>query len=340
MKDSVKMCVGIAVSTALIIANTALVLAADMPMWLFWTILAVSVVPILIPLTTFDGTRAYISDGRLFVKAPFVDLDIPVSSIQAVELRTDFDAGLRIYGYGGIRRGSGDFTNGEFGSYVYAGDSRSPYTIVIRYDWKKIAAFNTADPNTTLALHSELTELTGKGEGVVTSVLNPADTARRHRRLKMTMYGVVAVCIATVVAIVLIMMVSGHVNVDMDDNRVSIDAPMMHEDILFSDISYVELRDDVDYGIRTGGYGGLDISSGKFRNDEFGDYRLAVHNDVGACVVLHLNDGDVVVFNLENTDATERFYYDLTESMGNPGTVEGECVAIPPAPVVQTTHCL
>lgn len=334
MKDGVKIGVGITVSTALIIADTALLLMTDMPMWLFWTILVASVIPILIPITTFEGTRAYISDGRLFVKAPFVDLDIPVSSIQAVELRTDFDAGLRIYGYGGIRRGSGDFTNGEFGSYFYAGDSRSPYTIVIRYDWKKIAAFNTANPNTTLALRSDLTELTGRGEGVVTSALDSTDMARRHRRLKMTMYGVVAICIAVVVAIVLIIMVSGHVNVDMDDDSVSIDATMIHEDIPFSDIAYAELREDVDYGIRVGGYGGLDISSGKFRNDEFGDYKLAVHNDVGACVVLHLNDGDVVVFNLGSTAATETFYSDLMESMTNLDVMENGRFSSLPAFVV------
>ena len=312
MNDGVKIGVGIAVSTALIIADTALLLMTDMPMWLFWTILVASVVPILIPLTTFDGTRAYISDGRLLVKAPFVDLDIPVSSIQAVELRTDFDAGLRIYGYGGIRRGSGDFTNGEFGSYVYAGDTRNPYTIVIRYDWKRIAAFNTEDPNTTLALHSELTELTGKGEGVVTSALDSTDMAHRHRRLKMTMYGVVAICIAVVVAIVLIMMVSGHVNVDLDDESVSIDATMMHEDIPYSDISHIELRDDLDYGVRVGGFGGSDISSGNFRNDEFGSYRLAVHNEVHSFIVVHRTDGSVVVFNLNSRESTESFFVELS----------------------------
>lgn len=101
MNDSSKFWAAVAASTLLILLDVALIIASAIPMWLFWVILVVSLVLIFVPILSFKGAQASVSDGRLRVKAPFVDLDIPLSSIQAVECRRGFDIGFRVYGYGG-----------------------------------------------------------------------------------------------------------------------------------------------------------------------------------------------------------------------------------------------
>lgn len=316
MNDAAKLGIGIAACTALIIADTALLLATDMPMWLFWVILAVAIVLVFVPMLSFKGTQASVSGGHLLIKAPFVDLDIPLSSIQAVECRTTFDPGLRRFGYGGIKSGSGDFTNKEFGVYTFAGTTKIPLFIIIRHSGKKIVAFNAGDEAETMALYREISASTGKGHAVISSE-ESEKASKSHRSLKYAMIAMVVVGIVIAVAVVALVMIGGHVSVGMDDDSLEIDATMMHQDIAFSDISSVELRDDVDYGMRVGGYGGADISSGNFRNSEFGNYRLALHNGVDLCIVVH-HSGGVTVFNLDSEQSTEDFYHRLSAAISDP----------------------
>ena len=126
------------------------------------------------------------------------------------------------------------------------------------------------------------------------------------------MVAFIIVAVAIVIAVVALTMTGGHVDASMDEGGVEVDATMMHEDIPYSDISHIELRDDLDYGVRVGGFGGSDISSGNFRNDEFGSYRLAVHNEVHSFIVVHRTDRSVVVFNLNSRESTESFFVELS----------------------------
>ena len=314
MNDSTKFWCTVLASTLIMVIDAVLVVMSALPMWLFWLILTIAIVMLFIPMLSFKGTQASVSDGRLRVKAPFVDVDIPLSSIQAVEYRTEFDIGLRMYGYGGISSGSGDFTNKEFGSYTFAGTRRIPLFIVIRHSGKRILAFNVGSESDTMALYRELADLSGKA-GAVISPDESEKAAKGHRTMRNFMVAFIIVVVAIVIAVVALMMAGGHVDVSMDEDGLEVDATMMHEDIPYSDISHIELRDDLDYGVRVGGFGGSDISSGNFRNDEFGNYRLAVHNDVHSFIVVHRVDGSVVVFNLENEESTESFFEKLSDRM-------------------------
>lgn len=267
----------------------------------------------LVPVAFFKGTDVTVGDGILRVRAPFVDLSIPLSTIDAAELRHGFDPGLRTYGYGGLRKGSGDFSNDEFGPYTFAGDTSIGVFVVVRYagkSGKRIVVFNQTDEATTETLYSAIESATGTGGRIASDL---AKGTSDHRRMKRIVYGVAGIIIAVAAVIVVASLYGGHADVSMDDDSVTIDATMMHADIHYSDIASVELRDDMDYGTRIGGYGGLDISSGNFRNDEFGRYRLAVHNDTSSCIVLHLNGGGTVVFNLDGEDATRTFYGELSD---------------------------
>lgn len=314
MNDSTKFWCTVLASTLIMVVDAVLVVMSALPMWAFWLILAVAIIILFIPMLSFKGTQASVSDGRLRVKAPFVDVDIPLSSIQAVECRTEFDMGLRMYGYGGISSGSGDFTNREFGSYTFAGTKKIPLFIVVRHDGKRILAFNVGSEAETMALYRELASLSGK-VGAVISPDESEKAARGHRTMRNFMVAFIVVAVAIVIAAVALTMAGGHVEVSMDEDGLEVDATMMHEDIQYSDISHIELRDDLDYGVRVGGFGGSDISSGNFRNDEFGSYRLAVHNDVHSFIVVHRTDGSVVVFNLENEESTESFFEKLSDRM-------------------------
>ena len=167
MDDSTKFWVTALASTLIMVVDAVLVVMSALPMWAFWLILAVAVIMLFVPILSFKGTQASVSDGRLRVKAPFVDMDIPLSSIQAVECRTEFDMGLRMYGYGGISSGSGDFTNREFGLYTFAGTKKIPLFIVVRHSGKRILAFNVGSETETMALYRELTGLSGKAGAVI-----------------------------------------------------------------------------------------------------------------------------------------------------------------------------
>ena len=318
MNDSTKFWCTVLASTLIMVVDAVLVVMSALPMWLFWLILAVAIVLLFIPMLSFKGTQASVSDGRLRVKAPFVDVDVPLSSIQAVECRTEFDMGLRMYGYGGISSGSGDFTNREFGSYTFAGTKKIPLFIVVRHGGKRILAFNVGSEAETMALYRELAGLSGK----VRAVISPDESekaAKGHRTMRNFMVAFIIVAVAIVIAVVALTMTGGHVDVSMDEDGLEVDATMMHEDIQYSDISHIELRDYLDYGVRVGGFGGSDISSGNFRNDEFGSYRLAVYNDVHSFIVVHRTDGSVVVFNLENEESTESFFEELSDRMDYTG---------------------
>ena len=318
MNDSTKFWCTVLASTLIMVVDAVLVVMSALPMWLFWLILAVAIVLLFIPMLSFKGTQASVSDGRLRVKAPFVDVDVPLSSIQAVECRTEFDMGLRMYGYGGISSGSGDFTNREFGSYTFAGTKKIPLFIVVRHGGKRILAFNVGSEAETMALYRELAGLSGK-VGAVISPDESEKAAKGHRTMRNFMVAFIIMAVAIVIAVVALTMTGGHVDVSMDEDGLEVDATMMHEDIQYSDISHIELRDYLDYGVRVGGFGGSDISSGNFRNDEFGSYRLAVYNDVHSFIVVHRTDGSVVVFNLENEESTESFFEELSDRMDYTG---------------------
>ena len=174
MNDSTKFWCTVLASTLIMVVDAVLVVMSALPMWAFWLILAVAIVLLFIPILSFKGTQASVSDGRLRVKAPFVDVDVPLSSIQAVECRTEFDMGLRMYGYGGISSGSGDFTNREFGSYTFAGTKKIPLFIVVRHGGKRILAFNVGSEAETMALYRELAGLSGK----VGAVISPDESEK------------------------------------------------------------------------------------------------------------------------------------------------------------------
>lgn len=122
----------------------------------------------------------------------------------------------------------------------------------------------------------------------------------------------VVVAIITIVSICGIYMLTqyGSVNASLNDESLHVDAPMLDENIAYTDIDYVELTEDLDLGYRASGFAGAHVLSGLFHNDLYGDYHLGVYKSVDIYIVVH-HGGNVLVFNCDSAEDTAVFYAEL-----------------------------
>ncbi|MBI0584391.1 MAG: DUF3784 domain-containing protein [Methanomassiliicoccus sp.] len=144
-------------------------------------------------------------------------------------------------------------------------------------------------------------------EGAELSKVVISDKDRKRNRA--IVLAAIAITAITLVA-VFFFAGSGSVSASLEDDGLQVNAPFVDEHIPYDDITAVELRGSFDNGRRVGGFGGSDISSGNFQNDEFGRYVLARFNNVESCIVVH-HSGGVLVFNLDTADGTARMHDDL-----------------------------
>ncbi len=126
-------------------------------------------------------------------------------------------------------------------------------------------------------------------------------------------YGLLAITgIVTVVIVIILLLVApaGSVTASLEEEDLKVEAPMVNDLILYEDIASIELRDDLDTGRRVGGFGGENVRSGNFQNEEFGRYVLASYNAVPLHIVVH-HSGGVLAFNLETEESTRQMFDQL-----------------------------
>ncbi|MDR2846604.1 MAG: hypothetical protein LBV63_04915 [Candidatus Methanoplasma sp.] len=109
------------------------------------------------------------------------------------------------------------------------------------------------------------------------------------------------------VYVVITLMKNRETGVTFDESGVCIISAMMNITVPYSDISSVDLRSGVEYGIRTFGYSDGTVYSGSFSNTEFGQYKLSVNNKIQSSVVVRHIKG-ILVFNCTNEDSTVLAY--------------------------------
>ena len=255
-----------------------------------------------------------IEDSVLYVKAPFVDIKVPISSISAVEIRDSFKPGMRTYGVGTFGGVAGDFCNKEFASYKVAANTKVPAFIVIRYGGPKVAVFNVGDAENTRFIYSQISS--SGSSAMISDPRMAEENARKYKGHRNALIGFLAVVLSlTAVLLVVLFFFVGHADASLDDDSLHIDATMVHKDILYTDISSVELREGMDYGSRISGFSNISVSTGTYRNSEFGNYTLSLNTDTSKAIVVHLKAGSVVVFNVRGNDATDLFYADLSSRL-------------------------
>ncbi len=312
MRDSYRIALSLVLFMVIMAIDVVLLIRNIVDTLWFYVIMALGLAVMFLTMLTIKGEWVKLTDSTIELTGPMANLSIPFSSITSVECIRDFKAGIRTYGYGGAYRGSGDFMNDTLGSYKFAGDTRIPVMIVVRFNDKKarIAAFNLRDEETTLSIYDTIVDSTSVGTVPMSSPESCEKTKRSYRSTRNTMYAITGILVVIVAVIVAFAMTTGHVNVSMDEDSVNIDASMMRADIPYTDITDVELREDMKYGTRVGGLGNSNFLTGNFMNDEFGTYKLAVFKSCNLCIVIHTAD-KVYAFNQSSTDDTLSFYDEL-----------------------------
>jgi hypothetical protein len=133
-----------------------------------------------------------------------------------------------------------------------------------------------------------------------------AKDRKRSRKIAIASLAVTAIILIAVFAFI----GSGKVSASLDPDGLQVSAPFVNEKVPYEGITSVELRTSFDDGRRVGGFGGTEVSSGNFQNNELGRYVLARYNSVPNCIVVH-HAGEVLVFNLVTADDTTSMYHEL-----------------------------
>ncbi len=314
MKDSQRVWLGLPVFLMITAVNIILLSYGSFGIVGFFGIMIVGLIILFIPFMTVKGDWVIVDSEGIHIDAPMIKLDLPLSKITGVDCIRGFKPGYKLFGYGGLKRGSGDYNNELLGDYRFAGNTAIPIMIIVTYsDGKeRYLAFNSKDEETTRAIYMTLQEcVSGNGTGIL-SIERQKAARKSNQSTKRAFTIIMGVILASVALIVAVSMTSGHVDVTMDDDSLEIDASMMKEDIQYSDIQYVELREDMNYGSRIAGLGSMKVLSGNFSNDEFGKYRLAVYRDNPLSIVIHTTDM-TCVFNLESKTETMDIFNKLND---------------------------
>lgn len=121
------------------------------------------------------------------------------------------------------------------------------------------------------------------------------------------------IIIALLIAATLFYNVSGptsvSVQVDNDARTLSITGPEKFSlSIDFDDIAALSLVTDEDKGSVVNGNTQSNCSYGVWQNDTRGEYTLCVNDNNSSRIALETADGQFIVFNFEDSDATESLY--------------------------------
>jgi len=97
------------------------------------------------------------------------------------------------------------------------------------------------------------------------------------------------------------------VDVEFMDDKVHIQAPMFNYTFEYDKIEQLEMDPNFDKGTRIGGYSTPTICSGTFKNDAFGNYKLASYTQVNPCIFF-LYEGKYYAFNQASAELTEQAF--------------------------------
>ena len=102
------------------------------------------------------------------------------------------------------------------------------------------------------------------------------------------------------------------VKVNFREESVNVTSNKYSMTILYDDIADAELITLAEPGERLAdAYDDDILRAGVWRNDTWGDYIIVADLDADTCILLHLNDGRVLVFNRKDNTATAQDYETL-----------------------------
>lgn len=119
------------------------------------------------------------------------------------------------------------------------------------------------------------------------------------------------ILIISLVSALVILPVTGNVEVACGENSFEINTEYWSDiSVNYADIDEISLRDDVESGRRTNGFGTPRLLLGTFENDEFGVYTRYTYAKCKTCIVI--KDGEnVLVINSADAESTQALYEEI-----------------------------
>lgn len=142
----------------------------------------------------------------------------------------------------------------------------------------------------------------------------PEPTEAEKKRSKNIVIVSVVSAVVIIAAVFGLIMFYGDVSADIEDDHITVKAPMVNETIDYADITAYYIDDNFSVGVRTGGWGSPKILSGNFSNDAFGSYKLASYTEVKTYIVIE-HGGNHLVFNLDSVEKTQQAFDDLSNKI-------------------------
>lgn len=127
---------------------------------------------------------------------------------------------------------------------------------------------------------------------------------------------IVGVCIGLLVCILAaVIMFTGNINVDLGEDSFKVKATYYSSlTVDYTEITDVALRDDVDFGKRTHGFGSARLLIGGFENGEFGSYTLYAYTSAKECIVIKAGEKTLVIAGKSKLE-TEEIYRLLLQKL-------------------------
>lgn len=117
-----------------------------------------------------------------------------------------------------------------------------------------------------------------------------------------------AIMIIAVLSIVAVLMFTGDISVEMDDNAITMDSIYGSEiTVNYSDITSVEYTSERESGMRIFGFDSARLQLGDYRNDTFGQYTNYCYRKNKETVIIK-TENQVYAVNLEDAEATKALY--------------------------------
>jgi|GEM_PF-648772 len=150
----------------------------------------------------------------------------------------------------------------------------------------------------------------------------PQMTKEEKKNMKVIIAVLLAISLTITGVTAGIVVFMGDVDVDIREDSFRVDAPSAKKTVYYSEIDIdpfgkplIELRYEFDRGSKESGFNSPRINSGKYHNEEFGDYTLATYAKVEVYIVVSYDNGHGIVFNINTAESTENLYNELMDML-------------------------
>lgn len=117
------------------------------------------------------------------------------------------------------------------------------------------------------------------------------------------------ITVVIIVVVVAVIFVGGSISFSFNEDSLKVHSSLWKDfSVIYGEIDQVELRDDIEVGVRTLGYGSAKLCMGNFKNSEFGAYKLYAYSKCDSRVLLRLKDGSAVVLGGKDKAESQSIY--------------------------------